>query len=97
LRNQLLQLIAAQKLTVPIPASAGLDNARYQRCQIVQDLARSLNIELLFLPAYSPYYEDFTGFKAAIYECVTQAHIKHKKELSSLLTLNFQTFKSVSL
>jgi transposase len=31
-----------------------LDNARYQRCQLVQNLAQSLGIELLFLPPYSP-------------------------------------------
>lgn len=31
-----------------------LDNARYQRCALVQDLARELGIELLFLPSYSP-------------------------------------------
>jgi transposase len=30
------------------------DNAKYQKCQIVRDLAESLNIELLYLPAYSP-------------------------------------------
>lgn len=28
--------------------------ARYQRCALVQDLASSLKIELLFLPGYSP-------------------------------------------
>jgi transposase len=31
-----------------------LDNARYQRCALVQMLAKDLNIELLFLPPYSP-------------------------------------------
>ncbi len=31
-----------------------MDNARYQRCALVQTLAKDLNIELLFLPAYSP-------------------------------------------
>lgn len=31
-----------------------LDNARYQRCQKVFDKAAALNIELLFLPPYSP-------------------------------------------
>lgn len=31
-----------------------LDNARYQRCRLVQDLAAQLNIELMFLPSYSP-------------------------------------------
>ena len=36
------------------PITLVLDNARYQRCQLVQNLARELHIELLFLPAYSP-------------------------------------------
>ena len=31
-----------------------MDNARYQRCALVTELAKSLNIELLFLPSYSP-------------------------------------------
>ena len=31
-----------------------LDNARYQRSYIVQQKAKSLNIDLLYLPAYSP-------------------------------------------
>jgi transposase len=31
-----------------------LDNARYQHCRVIIDLAASLNIELLFLPPYSP-------------------------------------------
>lgn len=32
-----------------------LDNARYQRCALVQRHAAALGIELLFLPAYSPH------------------------------------------
>jgi transposase len=31
-----------------------LDNARYQRCALVQEKAKELHIELLFLPSYSP-------------------------------------------
>ena len=31
-----------------------LDNARYQKCAVVQALAESLKIELLYLPGYSP-------------------------------------------
>lgn len=31
-----------------------LDNARYQKCKMVQDLANSLNIELVYIPPYSP-------------------------------------------
>lgn len=49
---QLLRLIAAAGL--PRPLTLVLDNARYQRCELVQALARSLKIELLFLPSYSP-------------------------------------------
>lgn len=31
-----------------------LDNARYQKCQDVQELARQLNIHLEYIPPYSP-------------------------------------------
>ena len=31
-----------------------LDNARYQHCLLVEQVATALCIELLFLPAYSP-------------------------------------------
>ena len=31
-----------------------LDNASYQRCEKVQNLARQLDLDLLFLPSYSP-------------------------------------------
>jgi transposase len=49
---ELLHKIAAQNLTGPI--TLVLDNARYQRNKIVQELAPSLGITLLFLPSYSP-------------------------------------------
>jgi len=39
---------------VGIPITIILDNARCQRCALVMDKARSLNIELSFLPSYSP-------------------------------------------
>ena len=31
-----------------------LDNARYQKCQLVFGLAKALDIELVYLPSYSP-------------------------------------------
>jgi transposase len=37
-----------------LPITVVLDNARYQRCALVQTKATELKIELLFLPAYSP-------------------------------------------
>jgi transposase len=48
----LLTKIAALGLTGPIRIV--LDNARYQHCVKVMDFAKQLNIELLFLPSYSP-------------------------------------------
>jgi transposase len=107
---ELLKKIAALGITIPI--TLVLDNARYQKCKIVEELALSLSIELLYLPSYSPnlnlierlwkfvkkkclygkYYENFSDFFSAIYECLNDAHLKHKKELDSLLTLRFQKF-----
>jgi len=42
------------RLNLQTPVTLVLDNARYQRAKLVQQLARDLNIELLFLPPYSP-------------------------------------------
>jgi transposase len=39
---------------VGLPITLVLDNARYQKCAVVQELAASLKIELLYLPSYSP-------------------------------------------
>jgi transposase len=49
---RLLHQVAALNLGVPI--TLFLDNARYQKCALVISTALSLDIELCFLPAYSP-------------------------------------------
>lgn len=49
---ELLRKIAAQSLSRPV--TLVLDNARYQYCHLVQNLAQQLGIELLYLPSYSP-------------------------------------------
>jgi transposase len=49
---ELLRKLASQGLVGPI--TVVLDNARYQRNAVVQALAATLGIELLFLPSYSP-------------------------------------------
>jgi transposase len=49
---ELLQKLADLKLTIPM--TLFLDNARYQKCALVIAKATSLNIELCFLPTYSP-------------------------------------------
>jgi transposase len=48
----LLQAVAGAAVGLPI--TLVLDNARYQKCALVQALAASLGIELLSLPSYSP-------------------------------------------
>ena len=48
----LLRSVAAAGVGLPI--TLVLDDARYQKCAVVQALAESLGIELLYLPSYSP-------------------------------------------
>ncbi len=47
-------LIRISQLNYKVPITIVLDNARYLKCALVQNLAKSLNIELLYLPPYSP-------------------------------------------
>jgi transposase len=49
---ELLRQVAAQGLVGPV--TVVLDNARYQRNRVVQALAATLGIDLLYLPSYSP-------------------------------------------
>ena len=112
---ELLRALAAQAIGVPI--TLVLDNARYQYCQRVRDLAEQLGIELLFLPSYSPnlnlierlwkfvkkkalrghYYATFSQFRAAIDDCLFQIGSKHRPDIKTLMTHDFQTFENVSL
>lgn len=48
---ELLKKLASNAI---LPVTLVLDNARYQRCRLVMELAQNLGIELLFLPPYSP-------------------------------------------
>jgi transposase len=107
----LLRQIAAAGL--PRPITLVLDNARYQRCELVQALARSLRIELLFLPSYSPNLNlierlwkfvkkeclacrplaDYETFTHTIDDCLNGLRTKYKQQMTTLLTLNFQTYE----
>lgn len=95
---EILQKLA--KLSLNIPITLVLEHARYQKCKIVEELAKSQEIDLLYLPSYSPnlnlierlwkfvkkkclyskYYSDFSGFKTAITDLLTQAHRTHKQD-----------------
>lgn len=41
-------------LVQELPIVIIMDNARYQRCALVEEKARKLGIQIVFLPAYSP-------------------------------------------
>jgi len=41
-------------LDIRVPITLVLDNARYQKCKLVWELAEYLDIELLYIPPYSP-------------------------------------------
>ena len=47
-------LVKISELGLQGPITLVLDNARYQHCAAVIDLATNLKIQLLFLPSYSP-------------------------------------------
>lgn len=50
----LLEKIALKHIQSTVPITLVLDNAKYQHCKFVINKAAELNIELLFLPSYSP-------------------------------------------
>ena len=50
----LLLRAVADAATPGIPITLVLDNARYQKCALVDTLAKQLGIDLLYLPSYSP-------------------------------------------
>ena len=50
---QLLRKLSDLGLGIPI--SIVWDNARYQKCAVVFELAKELNITLVYLPSYSPH------------------------------------------
>ncbi|MHC5863246.1 IS630 family transposase [Nostoc sp.] len=47
-------LFKLANLGLDIPIVLVLDNAKYQKCYLVQDYAKQLNIQLCYLPSYSP-------------------------------------------
>ena len=52
--SEFLDKIANAYASSGRPITLILDNARYQKCQSVANKAKELNIELLYLPPYSP-------------------------------------------
>jgi transposase len=111
------ELLAAVAAGVPGKVTLVMDNARYQRCDLVRREAARLNIELLFLPGYSPNLnlierlwkfvkkevlgarrlDTYEAFTQAIDGCLDQLPTKHKAQMDTLLTLDFQLFHDVPM
>lgn len=51
---QVCELLKKLADSTTLPITIVLDNARYQKCALVMELAKKLGIELLWLPSYSP-------------------------------------------
>ena len=47
----LMRKIAEKNINIPI--TLFLDNAKYQKCKLVWEMAQTLNVELVYLPSYS--------------------------------------------
>lgn len=93
----LLQKLANLNLSIPI--TVVLDNARYQRCLLVQSFASSLGIELLFLPTYSPnlnLIERLWKFvkQQCLYSQYYSSFDSFKHSISSCLSSTHTTHKS---
>lgn len=92
----LLRRLAALELNVPI--TLVLDNARYQKCHLVQNLAKTLNIELLYLPTYSPnlnLIERLWKFvkKKCLYSTYYENFTLFKNAISTCLAQTHTTYK----
>jgi transposase len=93
---ELLRKIALMNIEVPI--TLVLDNARYQKCHLVAALASQLNIDLLFLPVYSPnlnLIERLWKFvkKKALYSKYYPNFASFRRAISDCLSQTHTTYK----
>lgn len=85
--------------TVNKPITLVMDNARYQRCKLVTEYAKSLDIDLLFLPPYSPnlnLIERLWRFvkKKALYSEYYEDFASFKQAIASTLDQAQTTYQS---
>ena len=81
-----------------LPITLIADNARYQKCKVVWELAASLNIELLYLPPYSPNLNLIERlWKFVKKECLYSKYYAHfdlfKQAISDCLAHTHDTYK----
>lgn len=90
------QLLDKIRNTHPrIPITLILDNARYQRCKEVTAHAATMDIEMLFLPAYSPNLNLIERlWKLTKKKCLTNRHYPTFKDFRSAIDQCLQAMRS---
>jgi transposase len=73
-----------------VPIKIVMDNARYQRCKLVEAEAEALGIEIIFLPSYLPHFnliERLGKFvkKTCLYPCYYQDFATYKRSILDCL------------
>ena len=81
-----------------LPIVVVMDNARYQRCALVQETARKLGIRIIFLPPYSPnlnLIERLWKFvkKKALYNQYYSCYQQFHESISNCLEQTAPTYK----
>ena len=92
-------LVRIAKSAGEMPITLVLDNARYQKCPIVRELAEKLTIELLYLPPYSPnlnLIERLWKFvkKKCLYSKYYAEFSEFKRAITDCLNQTHTTYKS---
>ena len=73
------------------PITFVMDNAKYQKCELVKKLAAELNIELLFLPSYSPNLNLIERlWRWVRKDCLNSKHFKHFEEFKNTINQSLQ-------
>lgn len=84
---QVCELLEKLAANTTLPITLVLDNARYQRCRLVMDLAAKLGIELLFLPSYSPNLNLIERlWKLTKKECLYSKYYKNFNDFSGAIS-----------
>lgn len=86
------QLLALLRRANPgIPITIVLDNARYQRCRLVAARAEQLEIELLYLPTYSPNLNIIERFwKFMKKECLQNTYLESFQKFTEAIDLKIK-------
>jgi transposase len=70
-----------------LPITLVLDNARYQKCALVTELAKQLGVEMLYLPSYSPNLNLIERlWKFVKKECLNSVHYGNYEAFSAAIT-----------